>query len=116
MTKHTIAVTGLVMAAVAVAGGIVSGFAYYNSRAEQTCTISTKDRVTGLDGESNMRVYTTDCGTFTVKDNALFLLYNSADLYGSLQEGETYQLDTAGWRVPVFSMFPDILAAERVSS
>lgn len=72
------------------------------------CLVTGKDRG---GQKSQMRVYTEDCGTFSVQDNLFLLRFNSADVYGAIEPGQTYNLKTAGLRVPLFSWFPNVLEA-----
>lgn len=114
------------------AGGIVAlilvvivgyNVLYFGSRTTlESCTVDSKDRGTTVtsDGDGNVtsqtdyRVYT-DCGVFTVADNFFLGKFNSADTYGSLSEGKTYDLEVIGWRNGFLSWFPNILSAEKVS-
>lgn len=72
------------------------------------CLVTGKDRG---GQKSQMRVYTENCGTFSVQDNLFLLRFNSADVYGAIEPGQTYNLKTAGLRVPLFSWFPNVLEA-----
>lgn len=79
---------------------------------EVTCTVTDKDRTTKVvDGSSSsdMRVYTADCGTLTVADSVLDWTFSSSDTYSAITPGETYTFKTRGWRIPVFSSFPNIV-------
>lgn len=78
-------------------------------RNTQTCTIESKDRATGQNGESSMRVYTKECGVLTVSDTIIGLSFDSADRYAQLKPGKRYELETMGIRIPVFSTFPNII-------
>lgn len=92
--------------------GILAGLGIYLSghanAQTQVCTVEDKDRTRNADGDSDMRVYT-DCGTFTVQDIITRGLFNSSDIYASLDVGETYEITTVGFRIPVASMFPNIV-------
>ena len=59
------------------------------------------------------RLYTS-CGVFTVNDDTFRAHWDSADTYAGLHEGWTYDLDTAGFRVPILSKFPNMLDAREV--
>lgn len=78
----------------------------------ESCQVTGKDRA---GNQGDMRVYTENCGTFTVKDNPFLLRFNSADVYGAIQEGETYDFNTVGIRLPIASMFPNVLEATPAS-
>ena len=95
-------------------GGIGYSFAANaNEVTHASCTVTGKDRTKSEGSSSEMRVYTS-CGTFAVGDVLIRGQFDSADLYGSLAEGQTYDLTTIGWRVPILSMFPTIVEAEEV--
>lgn len=100
-------VVGLVVAAGA---GVVWAVTVENT--ETGCTVTGKDRAGNTSGQSDMRVYTEECGTFTVSDSILKGRWDSADTYAEIEQGERYTFRTAGIRVPVLSMFPNILEAD----
>lgn len=79
-----------------------------------TCTVVGKEAVRTQDGHQ-YRVYTEDCGTLTVADTLFEGRFDSADFYGTIKEGETYEMLIGGYRNGVLSMFPNILEAEQVS-
>ena len=41
--------------------------------------------------------------------------FNSSTIQGKLKEGETYNITTVGWRIPLFSSYPNIVEYEKVS-
>lgn len=95
--------------------GVASVTLGYTGERTRTCTVTGKDRTTGHDGTSDMRVYTADCGTLRVKDKWFKGAFDSADVYAGIEPGVTYAFRTVGHRVPVVSMFPTILSAEPVT-
>lgn len=78
------------------------------------CLVTDKDRVSNSDGASEMRVYTENCGVFVVGDNFLIGNFRSADLYGGIKIGSTYDFETRGVRIPLMSAFPNIVKATEV--
>lgn len=74
-------------------------------------TVQDKGRVGGdkdgkylvycLDAEGNSRV-------FEVTDSLFKFRFNSADTYNLIQVGETYTFTAGGYRIPFFSMYPNI--------
>lgn len=97
---------------------IILAFNFFrlSSRTTETCTIESKERTVQVqDGNSSQQklVYTS-CGVFEVQDSFLLLKFNSADTYGYLKEGQTYELDYYGWRIGLFSFFPNIVGATPV--
>lgn len=80
---------------------------YSSASTYDSCTVTDKDRV------SDMRIYSS-CGVFQVQDMMFNLEFSSSDLFGSIEEGKTYNFDTTGKRVPFLSMFPVIRNASEV--
>lgn len=108
-------VFGALVAALIIAT-VVGAVVSHNVTSEHTaCVVTEKDRTTDRDGNSDMRVYTENCGTFSVGDNLFKGVWNSADIYSSIQEGETYDFSATGWRIPIISSFPKIHEATKVS-
>ena len=40
--------------------------------------------------------------------------FNSSTIQGKLKEGEKYNIKTVGWRIPLFSSYPNIVEYEKV--
>lgn len=91
------------------------GFTFFQTVGNETthtsCVVTGKDRTMNTEGESQMRVYTENCGTFQITDNVFKGFWNSADVYGKIKEGETYTFKTTGIRSGFGSFFPNIYEA-----
>jgi len=98
------------IAAIVIFVGVAFGMvAYTNSGKDITCTVTNLDRVARSDSSgSDARVYTKDCGVLENVDAFLFGKHNSADVQGQIQPGKTYNFHVVGWRIPLFSSFPNI--------
>lgn len=79
---------------------------YTNAKTYSQCLVTDKDR-TVVNNKSDMRVYTS-CGTFRTKDMLFAGEFNSADTYASFVPGNTYDIETTGYRIPIVSSFPII--------
>ena len=104
-------VFGTILLITAVVGTWIS---YGNATTHTGCTINSKDSYASHHSDkrhTTYRVYTDNCGVFEVEDRLFLGNFNSADIYGSLKEGGTYDLSTRGYRVPFLSMFPVIVEA-----
>lgn len=112
--RKTLNTLGLVFAGLIATALIVGGFtAYYNTRTAHDCKIVDKDRVwisnhDGSGGQSQMRVYTENCGSFQVNDNIFKTDFHSADRYAKIKVGKTYDIDYYGFRLGFFNQFPKI--------
>lgn len=97
-----------ILALIGVPTGVT--IAYYHGDAANTvreaCLVEDKESVNSGDSHT-YRVYTS-CGNFVVEDELFAGNFHASDTYRELKEGETYDLTTRGWRVPFFSMFPNI--------
>ena len=55
----------------------------------------------------------TNKGTFRNTDSIHYLKFTSADLQGFLAEKGSYRLTVYGFRIPIFSMYKNVVKAER---
>jgi len=102
-------ITCVVVAVVGVAIGIPT-FTSYSTTRSDIVTICNKEAVATKSGHE-YRVYTSN-GTFVVKDHIVNgSRFNSADVYGKLASGKTYNLTYYGWRNGFFSAFENIIDA-----
>lgn len=86
---------------------------HINVQDHSNCKVTGKESVSlGSDQGHEYRVYSS-CGTFKVADQ--MGRWSSADLYGSIQQGETYNITSNGYRIPLTSVFPNVKNMEKVS-
>jgi hypothetical protein len=83
-------------------------------------TISDKQISTETDKETGNVVSTyliyTNRGVFRNDDARWFLKFDSSDFYGDLEKGKTYDLKVYGWRIPILSMYPNIVRMKEVTA
>lgn len=108
---------GIIAGAIVIIG-LILGLgvfpSFYNEHTVE-CTITDKDRGHNQEtGSSEYRIYTEQCGTFSNEDSLLRGKFNSGDVQGQLQEGETYDITVVGPRIPFMSTFPNILEVRPV--
>ncbi len=94
-----------------IAAVSVLGIAKNAHEEHLTCTITEKESVAKGDSGHEYRVFTEECGVLKVGDTVWRMHFESADVYASLHEGETYDLTTTGWRVPFLSWMPNVVEA-----
>lgn len=110
----TKAINTLIIAGLAIGGALgLSSCAYQNTSPEQACTVQDK-AVTIASKQTQYKVWT-DCGVFVIEDSFVHGTWNSADLYGRIEKGHTYELETYGPRNGFFSLFPNIVSIQEVS-
>ncbi len=76
-----------------------------------TLKVKDKERITigkGADVNSKFIIYGQD-EVFENTDALLFMKFNSADFQNQLDPGKTYQVRVAGYRVPLFSWYRNIV-------
>lgn len=101
--------------AVVIGGGILYyPISYFNSQDTITATVLDKERVQDCNSEGCTSKYLifTDRETLENTDSLPFMKFNSSDVQGSITVGNTYQFRVAGWRIPFFSMYRNILSAQ----
>lgn len=97
-----------------VVAAIIMGVIYATERSELTeCAVTGKEAVRSNDS-NEYRVYTDNCGTLKVGDSIFIGRFDSADVYSRIKENQTYDMKLQGFRLPVFSMFPNIIEATPV--
>lgn len=75
--------------------------------------IQDKERITtgsGQTAESKYLIFA-DGETFENTDSWLALKFNSSDVYGYIQKGQTCDFQVTGFRIPFFSSYRNILSA-----
>ncbi|ASD50734.1 hypothetical protein SEA_KASHFLOW_104 [Mycobacterium phage KashFlow] len=84
-----------------------------NHETHTGCTVKAKDIILDGDGGGGItktKRLSTTCGSFDVEDN-IAGGFNSWDIWASLEVGKTYTIESGGYRVGFFSMFPNVLKA-----
>ena len=76
-----------------------------------TITVTDKERVMQGSGENASSKYLvfTETEVFENTDCLVLWKFNSSDVYGQLEIGETYQVQVYGWRIPFLSMYRNIV-------
>jgi hypothetical protein len=77
--------------------------------------ITTESAKKGGKVQSTYLIFT-DHGVFRNDDAGWFVKYNSSDVYGNLDVGKRYRFKVYGWRIPIFSMYPNLVKAEEVKA
>lgn len=71
-----------------------------------------KERIGSSVGTEMYLIYT-DKGAFKNVDTIAFFKFNSSDIYGALQVGQTYNLRVCGRRARYRSGYPNIIGAKK---
>jgi hypothetical protein len=75
--------------------------------------VTDKERVTTGSGDTASSKYLifTSNEVFENTDSLLLFKFNSSDVYGSIQRGQTCTFEVVGWRVPFLSWYRNIAKA-----
>lgn len=80
-------------------------------------TVTDKD-VKVKNNDSKYLIYTKDkdnnVQVLEITDSILRRRFNSSDVYAVIEPGKTYKFTTVGYRIPIFSMYPNILKYQEV--
>lgn len=58
----------------------------------------------------------TNHGVFRNDDAGWHFKFNSSDFYGNLDVGKNYRLKVYGWRIPILSMYPNIVSMKEIKA
>lgn len=89
---------------------------YTSVKEYNNVVIQDKERITKSDGDGGVDSYYlvyTNKGVFKNEDSFVQFKFNSSDYQGKLKKGETYNIKVNWFRVPVFSMYENILEIEK---
>lgn len=84
----------------------------YGNKETHTSKVLDKERIYSKEN-SYYLIYTED-GSFKLEDELFYGNFRSSDWYGKIQEGETYTFTTIGFRIGVFSSYPNIVNIEGI--
>jgi hypothetical protein len=83
----------------------------YLHKRDVTVVVNDKERVCSSgNGGCKYLVYT-DHGTFKITDSLVIGRFTSSDAYGQIKRCHKYILRVYGWRVGLFSSYPNIVKA-----
>jgi hypothetical protein len=88
------------------------GAAYqYGTAREVKITVDDKERIVKGSGDSMDSYYLvfTENATYKNEDSFLYMKFRSSDIQGKLKIGETYTVKVYGWRIGLFSIYPNII-------
>jgi hypothetical protein len=63
----------------------------------------------------NRRIVTENCGVFNMNNDPWGGHPNSLPAFSTIRPGATYDLTVVGWRSPIFSMTPNVIAIKLAS-
>jgi hypothetical protein len=101
---------GVVVVAILVVlswGSLALVHAYY-AKHTVVATVTSKERVCDSGNKGCKYLVFTDRGTFKVTDSLLIGRFDSSDIYGQIQANTTYKITYFGWRIGLFSSYPNI--------
>lgn len=81
----------------------------YGTQQSREITVRKMERIVSSNGGSSKYLIFAEDGVYENTDNILYSKFNSADIYSQLQKGKTYMCDIYGWRVPLLSIYPNIV-------
>ena len=101
----------ILLFALIIGGTITYQVSYYASSKTISITINKTDRITTGSGEdiSSKYLIFTDETTYENTDLMFLGKWNSSDIQGKFKAGETYKVKVVGWRIPILSMYPNIV-------
>ncbi|QDM55959.1 hypothetical protein SEA_TRAX_72 [Gordonia phage Trax] len=105
------------VAVIAAATSLATGCSFMNEQTHRGCVVQEKKteyNVTNGSSERKNRLVTS-CGVFEVGDS-LSGGFSSYDTWSKLKEGKSYDIQTGGFRIGVFSQFPTVTGITEVKA
>ncbi|MFI6495933.1 hypothetical protein [Nonomuraea typhae] len=104
----------VVLLALMLGGGVILGVIKANTGRVEVLTVQEKDRVCdgGSSGACRYLIFS-DKGVFENTDSLFAGKWDSSDLQNQLKIGQTYEVEARGWRIPLFSAYPNIIQIQR---
>ena len=114
MSRNTLTI---ITAVVALVLGFGIHFASNYPTNHQTFTGTVTDITETVQSKSHVKLIEVDNQDwYKVSDEWLLGNFRSRDLWGSLEVGETYKFETYGYRIGIFSGYPNVVEAEVVEA
>jgi hypothetical protein len=112
---HHVSFGVVALVIVALVVGLI-GYNEYKHEHTSTGTICSTQAVTNSKGGHTYMVYTST-GTYDIKDHVVDgIRTTSANLYGVIQQYDTYRIKYYGFRNGWMSLFPNILSVKLIST
>lgn len=86
----------------------ISPIIAYTTATEVQFTVTEKERV--VTKNTSKYIIFTEKEVFENTDSVWYLKFNSSDIYGKLNKGETYKAKVYGFRVPFLSWYRNIVS------
>lgn len=112
MKTKLLLIVGVLLVLVLCCGSIF-GFQAWVRSTEEVVTIKVTDTVVKANGSSGSTYLVfTDKGVYANEDVMMYGKFDSSDFQSKLKKGNTYTVKVAGWRIPFFSMYKNIVEIE----
>lgn len=98
----------LIVLAVPIIPGIIK------VRNPQTVTVTVTGKGTKRKSGDDKYLIYTNVTTYEITDSLFKWRWDSSDLYGTIEVGKTYVIETCGYRIPLLSQYPNIYSAVEV--
>lgn len=82
---------------------------------EQTVVVTVTDKAIKRSGDDDIYLIYTDNGTYKITDSVAYWRWDSSDLYGEIEKDTTYECRVAGFRLPFFSEYKNIIEAKEIT-
>jgi len=89
----------------------------YINKHDVTVIVQDKNIKTIASGKSTSSFYLvyTDKGTFKITDQLFYGKFNSSDIYGQIDAHKTYVFTVSGLRIPIFSMYQNVVKVKKLN-
>jgi hypothetical protein len=105
--NRTEQIKGIVSIIIIVA--IIAGYCFLYLGSAKIENIEINDKWVKYKNNGAKYLVSTNKGVYEITDSLLFGTWSSSDKYANLKVGEKYSVKSAGWRIPFFSSYKNIV-------
>lgn len=100
--------TGVIIAIVLIILSVSYSLVLRSTVEQHEITVKDK-RIKYKDDNAKYLISDTDGNVYSVEDSIWFLTFDASNRYAKLQIGKSYIVTTVGWRIPLLSMYKNII-------
>lgn len=103
----------IILVALSVVTIIINSTFYIGNKQEKIVVIK-KLEIKPYKDDSKYLVFTENNGIFEITDSIIYMRFDSSDMFNKFEIGRKYKITTYGKRVRLFSIYKNILKAEKI--
>lgn len=112
MKHNTLIAIAIILFILFIGFFITIGVTYALTSSRSTFTVIGKENT--YQGKSTKYLVYNDITTYEISDSIVYMRFDSSDVYGKVTVGKTYEAKLQGFRLPILSMYPNIITLKEI--